>query len=141
MYCIVTTVRQHPLDDSSLEVKIAVLTVKIRNYHRDLIERYPYKNQPLKHNMTSGIALRRRLLGNIHTKNVLNQYKKFGVSFEICTATFLIFFFMSFNNFKTFLPSINIWAWVCHWESINHAASHGILLNQLIQGSNFFIGR
>ncbi|XP_023339752.1 28S ribosomal protein S15, mitochondrial [Eurytemora carolleeae] len=70
---LVTTVRQHPLDDSSLEVKIATLTVKIRNYHRDLVERYPYKNQPLKHNMTACIALRRRLLEILREQD----YRKF----------------------------------------------------------------
>jgi small subunit ribosomal protein S15 len=67
------TVAQHPLDKDSLEVKIASLTIKIRNYQRDLVERYPYKNQPLKHDLTGKIALRRKLIELLREKD----YRKY----------------------------------------------------------------
>lgn len=59
---VVKSVQRHKLDENSLEVKIATLTVKIRNYQKILIDLYPYKNQPLKHDLTYKIAMRRKLI-------------------------------------------------------------------------------
>jgi len=70
---VAATVRRHNLDMDSLEVRIAMLTIKIRNYQNDLIERFPYKNQPLKHDLTFKIALRRSLLEILREQD----YRKF----------------------------------------------------------------
>jgi len=67
------TVKRHPLDETSLEYRIAMLTITIRNFQRDLIERFPYKNQPLKHDLTHKIALRRQLIESLREQD----YKKY----------------------------------------------------------------
>lgn len=66
-------VKRHPLDESSLEYKITMHTITIRNFQRDLIQRFPYKNQNLKHDLTHKIALRRALLEKLREED----YKKF----------------------------------------------------------------
>jgi len=70
---VVKSVQSHNHDNQSLEVKIALLTVKIRNYQQTLIELFPYKNQPLKHDLTYKIALRRNLLELLREKD----YRKY----------------------------------------------------------------
>ncbi len=64
----VSNVQQHKLDMNSLEVNIAIDTVKIRNYQHALVQQWPYKNQPMKNNLTYTIAKRRKHLGELfHT--------------------------------------------------------------------------
>jgi len=70
---VAKSVQSHEHDNSSLEVKIALLTVKIRNYQQTLIDLYPYKNTPLKHDLTFKIALRRKLLEVLRE----TDYKKY----------------------------------------------------------------
>jgi len=70
---VVKSVQSHEHDTDSLEVKIALLTVKIRNYQQTLYELFPYKNQPLKHDLTFKIALRRKLLELLRERD----YKKY----------------------------------------------------------------
>jgi len=70
---LVKSVQQHPHDAKSLEVTIAVLTVKIRNSQKILIDIYPYKNQPLKHGLTHMISNRRKLLTHLRE----TDYRKF----------------------------------------------------------------
>jgi len=66
-------VEQHPLDTTSLEVRITGVTISIRNLQRDLIERYPYKNQPVKHRLTHLISHRRVMLKKLRE----TDYRKF----------------------------------------------------------------
>ena len=40
------------LDLLLVQVSIALKTVRIRNMQRALIQQWPYKNQPMKHNLT-----------------------------------------------------------------------------------------
>jgi len=70
---VADSVKSNRLDTDSLEVKIALLTVKIRSYQQTLTDLYPYKNQPLKHDLTYKIALRRKLLEILREKD----YKKY----------------------------------------------------------------
>lgn len=49
---VLKTVQKHPRDFDSLEVKITMATIKIRNLQHELIHLYPYKNQPVKHVLT-----------------------------------------------------------------------------------------
>jgi len=70
---VVKSVQRHKLDNNSLEVRIAILTVKIRNYQKVLRDLYPYKNQPLKHDLTFKIALRRKLIEKLRTED----YRKY----------------------------------------------------------------
>jgi len=70
---IVSNVQQHKLDMNSLEVKIAIDTVKIRNFQHALIQQWPYKNQPMKNNLTYTIAKRRKHLGLLRQQD----YKKY----------------------------------------------------------------
>lgn len=67
------SVKRHPLDKSSLEYKITILTLRIRNFQRMLVECYPYKNQSLKHDLTFKIALRRSYLERLREQD----YKKY----------------------------------------------------------------
>ena len=62
---LVKSVQQHPHDTESLEVVIALLTVKIRNRQKYLVELYPYKNQPFKHGLTHMVSSRRKLLTHL----------------------------------------------------------------------------
>ena len=49
---VLKTVQKHPRDFDSLEVKITITTIKIRNIQHELMHLYPYKNQPVKHVLT-----------------------------------------------------------------------------------------
>ena len=49
---VLKTVQRHPRDFDSLEVRITMATIKIRNIQQELIQLYPYKNQPVKHVLT-----------------------------------------------------------------------------------------
>ena len=49
---VIRTVQKHPRDFDSLEVAITLATIKIRNLQHELIQLYPYKNQPVKHVLT-----------------------------------------------------------------------------------------
>ena len=49
---VLKSVQRHPHDFSSPEVRIAMKTVKIRNLQKYLIDMWPYKNQPCKHQLT-----------------------------------------------------------------------------------------
>ena len=49
---VLESVQKHPRDFDSLEVKITLATIKIRNIQHELIKLYPYKNQPVKHYLT-----------------------------------------------------------------------------------------
>jgi len=59
---VLKTVQKHPRDFDSLEVKITMATIKIRNLQHELIHLYPYKNQPVKHVLTHKISNRRKML-------------------------------------------------------------------------------
>jgi len=67
------SVEQHPHDSSSLEVRIAGVTISIRNIQRDLIERFPYKNQPVKHRLTHLVSHRHNMLTRLRE----TDYRKF----------------------------------------------------------------
>jgi len=81
---VASSIRQHKLDVNSLEVKIAMLTITIRNYQRVLIEIYPYKNIPLKHDLTYKIALRRSLIAKLREQD----YRKFEWLLEKLNITY-----------------------------------------------------
>ena len=49
---VLKSIQRHPRDFSSLEVKITMQTIKIRNLQQHLYDLYPYKNQPVKHILT-----------------------------------------------------------------------------------------
>ena len=49
---VLKSVQRHPHDFSSPEVRIAMKTIKIRNLQKYLIDMWPYKNQPCKHQLT-----------------------------------------------------------------------------------------
>ena len=49
---VLKSVQRHPQDFTSLEVRITMQTIKIRNLQQHLIDLYPYKNQPAKHILT-----------------------------------------------------------------------------------------
>ena len=49
---VLKSVQRHPQDYSSLEVKITIQTIRIRNLQQHLYDLYPYKNQPVKHVLT-----------------------------------------------------------------------------------------
>jgi len=70
---LVKSVQQHPHDTESLEVVIALLTVKIRNRQKYLVDLYPYKNQPFKHGLTHMVSSRRKLLTHLRE----TDYRKF----------------------------------------------------------------
>jgi hypothetical protein len=70
---LVSDVQSHKLDMNSLEVKIAIQTVRIRNFQHLLIQAWPYKNQPMKHSLTRAIASRRLNLERLRQKD----YKKY----------------------------------------------------------------
>jgi len=70
---VLRSVQQHPRDFDSLEVKITIATIKIRNIQHELIHLYPYKNQPVKHVLTHKISHRRCLLRALREKD----YKKY----------------------------------------------------------------
>merc|ERR1711928_116651 len=48
---------RHPRDFNSIEVKIALKTVKIRNAQEELIKQWPYTNQARKHSLTHMLKL------------------------------------------------------------------------------------
>jgi len=70
---VLTTVQKHPRDFDSLEVKITMATIKIRNLQHELIQLYPYKNQPAKHVLTHKISNRRKMLRVLREQD----YKKY----------------------------------------------------------------
>jgi len=70
---LVKSIQRHPQDFTSIEVKIALLTVKIRNLQHNLIQQWPYKNQPLKHHLTHMVSLRRKNIGILRSKD----YRKY----------------------------------------------------------------
>ena len=49
---VLKSVQRHPHDFTSPEVRIAMKTIKIRNLQKYLIDMWPYKNQPCKHQLT-----------------------------------------------------------------------------------------
>ena len=49
---VLKSVQRHPQDFSSLEVRITMQTIRIRNLQQHLYDLYPYKNQPVKHVLT-----------------------------------------------------------------------------------------
>ena len=71
---------------NSLEVKIAIDTVKIRNFQHALIQQWPYKNQPMKNNLTYTIAKRRKHLGELY-------HTIYSALASVLGFLFLIFFF------------------------------------------------
>jgi len=70
---VLESVQKHPRDFDSLEVKITLATIKIRNIQHELIKLYPYKNQPVKHYLTHKISSRRTMLGKLREQD----YKKY----------------------------------------------------------------
>jgi len=70
---VLKSVQRHPHDFSSPEVRIAMQTVKIRNLQQYLINMWPYKNQPCKHQLTHLVTARRKALGRMRQ----NDYKKY----------------------------------------------------------------
>merc|ERR1712062_97783 len=66
-------VQRHPQDFSSLEVRITMQTIRIRNLQQHLYDLYPYKNQPVKHVLTHQITSRRRNIRNLRELD----YKKY----------------------------------------------------------------
>jgi hypothetical protein len=70
---LVSKIQRHKLDMDSDEVKIAVQTVKIRNWQHMLIQMWPYKNQPVKHKLTFTIAARRNALERLRK----TDYRKY----------------------------------------------------------------
>merc|ERR1719384_3125016 len=71
--CASEAVQRHPQDFTSLEVRITMQTIKIRNLQQHLIDLYPYKNQPAKHILTHQITSRRRNIRNLRELD----YKKY----------------------------------------------------------------
>jgi len=70
---VLKSVQKHPRDFDSLEVKITLATIKIRNIQEELIKLYPYKNQPVKHVLTHKISKRRTMLRILREQD----YKKY----------------------------------------------------------------
>merc|ERR1712106_125196 len=70
---VLESVQKHPRDFDSLEVKITLATIKIRNIQHELTKLYPYKNQPVKHYLTHKISSRRTMLGKLREQD----YKKY----------------------------------------------------------------
>jgi len=70
---VLKTVQKHPRDFDSLEVRITLATIKIRNVQEELIKLYPYKNQPAKHSLSHKISSRRKMLRNLREQD----YKKY----------------------------------------------------------------
>jgi len=70
---VIRTVQKHPRDFDSLEVAITLATIKIRNLQHELIQLYPYKNQPVKHVLTHKISSRRKLLRQLREQD----YRKY----------------------------------------------------------------
>merc|ERR1719361_1861422 len=70
---VVKSVQRHPRDFTSIEVCIALKTVKIRNAQHELIKQWPYKNQPMKHHLTHMVASRRNMIRKLRESN----YKKY----------------------------------------------------------------
>eukprot|EP00092_Neocalanus_flemingeri_P036103 GFUD01039307.1.p1 GENE.GFUD01039307.1~~GFUD01039307.1.p1 ORF type:complete len:336 (-),score=75.02 GFUD01039307.1:34-1041(-) len=70
---VLKSVQMHPRDFDSLEVRITIATIKIRNIQHELVQLYPYKNQPVKHVLTHKISHRRKMLSKLREKD----YKKY----------------------------------------------------------------
>jgi len=70
---VLKSVQRHPQDFGSLEVKITMQTIRIRNMQQHLYDLYPYKNQPVKHVLTHIITSRRKNLGRLREQD----YKKY----------------------------------------------------------------
>jgi len=70
---VVKSVQRHPRDFTSIEVCIALKTVKIRNAQHELIKQWPYKNQPMKHRLTHMVSSRRNMLRILRE----SDYKKY----------------------------------------------------------------
>jgi len=70
---VVKSVQRHPRDFTSIEVCIAMKTIKIRNAQHELIKQWPYKNQPMKHHLTHMVSSRRNMLRILRE----SDYKKF----------------------------------------------------------------
>jgi len=70
---VIKSVQRHPRDYSSLEVKIALKTVNIRNLQNELINLYPYKCQPMKACLTRKVTSRRKDLEQLRSED----YKKY----------------------------------------------------------------
>ena len=49
---VLKSVQRHPHDFNSPEVMITMKTIKIRSLQKYLIDMWPYKNQPCKHQLT-----------------------------------------------------------------------------------------
>jgi len=70
---VLKSVQRHPQDFASLEVKITMQTIRIRNMQQHLYDLFPYKNQPVKHVLTHIITSRRKNLGRLREQD----YKKY----------------------------------------------------------------
>jgi len=70
---VVSAVQRHPRDFNSIEVKIALKTVKIRNAQEELIKQWPYTNQARKHSLTHMVSNRRNMLRILRE----SDYKKY----------------------------------------------------------------
>lgn len=70
---VLKSVQRHPHDFNSPEVMITMKTIKIRSLQKYLIDMWPYKNQPCKHQLTHLISARRKALGRLRQ----NDYKKY----------------------------------------------------------------
>nr|ALS04159.1 mitochondrial 28S ribosomal protein S15 [Acartia pacifica] len=70
---VVAQYQRHQLDMDSIEVRIAMFTVLIRNAQENLINLYPYKNQGFKKVVPTYISKRRQLLEELRQKD----YKKY----------------------------------------------------------------
>jgi len=70
---VVKSIQRHPRDFKSIEVVIALKTVRIRNMQRALIQQWPYKNQDMKHSLTHMISSRRNCLRQLREMD----YKKY----------------------------------------------------------------
>jgi len=70
---VLESIQKHPRDFDSLEVRIALATIKIRNLQHELINLYPYKNQPIKHVLTHKVSYRRKMLRTLREQD----YRKY----------------------------------------------------------------
>merc|ERR1719361_521239 len=70
---VIKSVQRHPRDFHSIEVKIALKTVKIRNAQHELMQQWPYKNQPMKHQLTHMVSNRRNMIRKLRE----SDYKKY----------------------------------------------------------------
>merc|ERR1712059_57484 len=70
---VIQSVQRHPRDFTSSEVRIALLTIKIRNLQNELIALYPYKNEPIKGSLTRMVTTRRKALEQLRKLD----YKKY----------------------------------------------------------------